>query len=79
MGTFKKFIDGCVTDCKCSGKLTAKTDAEVLTGKLAEKLDEEITQPMKEEFMPLLTSPNGTQYKITVDDSGNLSATAVED
>ena len=25
----------------------------------------------------ILTSPNGTQYRLIVDDSGNLSATAV--
>lgn len=26
---------------------------------------------------PILTSPNGTQYRLTVDDAGNLSAAAV--
>lgn len=29
---------------------------------------------MAEEFMPLLTSPNGTKYKLTVSDDGALSA-----
>ena len=26
---------------------------------------------------PILTSPNGTQYRLTVDNAGNLSTTAV--
>lgn len=29
------------------------------------------------EFLPLLTSPNGTKYKLTVSDDGTLSAVAV--
>ncbi len=37
----------------------------------------ETIQPMAEEFMPLLTSPNGTKYKLTVADDGTLSAVAV--
>ena len=37
----------------------------------------EAITPMAEEFMPVLTSPNGTKYKLTVDDSGTLSATEV--
>lgn len=37
----------------------------------------ELITPMAEEFLPILTSPNGTKYKITVDDSGTLSATEV--
>ena len=37
----------------------------------------ETIQPMAEEFMPLLTSPNGTKYKLTVSDDGTLSAVAV--
>ena len=32
---------------------------------------------MAEEFLPLLTSPNGTKYKLTVSDDGTLSAVAV--
>ena len=36
----------------------------------------ETIQPMAEEFMPLLTSPNGTKYKLTVSDDGTLSAVA---
>lgn len=32
---------------------------------------------LDEKFMPLLTSPNGTQYQITVADDGTLSAAAV--
>lgn len=39
--------------------------------------DAETITPMDESFMPVLTSPNGTKYKITVDDTGALSATAV--
>ena len=35
------------------------------------------TVPMAEEYMPLLTSPNGTKYKLTVADDGTLSATVV--
>lgn len=38
---------------------------------------EEVITPMAEEFLPVLTSPNGTKYKITVDDSGTISATKV--
>ena len=37
----------------------------------------ETITPMAEEFMPVLTSPNGTKYKLTVDDSGAISATEV--
>ena len=37
----------------------------------------ETITPMAEEFLPILTSPNGTKYKITVDDSGTISATVV--
>ena len=33
--------------------------------------------PMAEYFLPVLTSPNGTKYKLTVDDSGAISATEV--
>lgn len=33
--------------------------------------------PLPEEYAPLLTSPNGTKYKLTVSDSGTLSAVAV--
>ena len=33
--------------------------------------------PMAEYFLPVLTSPNGTKYKLTVDDSGTISATEV--
>lgn len=33
--------------------------------------------PLPEEYMPLLTSPNGTKWKLTVDDSGTVSAIAV--
>lgn len=37
----------------------------------------ETITPMAEEFMPVLTSPNGTKYKLTVDDTGTISATEV--
>jgi len=37
----------------------------------------EITNPMAEEFLPELTSPNGTKYKLTVADDGTLSAVTV--
>lgn len=33
--------------------------------------------PLDEKYMPLLTSPNGTKYKLTVADNGTLTATAV--
>lgn len=32
---------------------------------------------MDEKYMPTLTSPNGTKWKLTVDDSGNISATEI--
>lgn len=35
------------------------------------------TKRLDEKYMPLLTSPNGTQYKLTVADDGTLTATAV--
>lgn len=35
------------------------------------------SETIDEEFLPTLTSPNGTKYKITVADGGTLSATAV--
>lgn len=41
------------------------------------KLSTQNITPMAEEFLPVLTSPNGTKYKITVDDSGTISATEV--
>lgn len=37
----------------------------------------ETVEPLPEEYMPLLTSPNGTKYKLTVADDGTLSAVAV--
>ena len=41
-----------------------------------------VVHPLDEKFIPdmsrlILTSPNGTRYKITVDDTGTLSTTAV--
>lgn len=36
-----------------------------------------VTKRLDEKYMPLLTSPNGTQYKLTVADDGTLTATAV--
>ena len=38
----------------------------------------ETIHPMAPEFLPLLTSPNGTKYQLTVSDDGTLSAVAVE-
>ena len=40
-------------------------------------LAEEIVHPVDEKFMPVLTSPNGTKFKITVDDTGTISATEI--
>lgn len=37
---FKDYMLSCVADCKCKGELKAKSDAERLTLKLAEKMDE---------------------------------------
>lgn len=37
----------------------------------------EIVHPVDEKFMPVLTSPNGTKFKITVGDTGTISATEV--
>jgi hypothetical protein len=36
-----------------------------------------IVNPMNEKYMPILTSPSGKKFKITVDDSGTISATEV--
>lgn len=33
--------------------------------------------PLDEKYLPALTSPNGTKYKLTVADDGTLSATAI--
>lgn len=41
------------------------------------RLSKQIVTPMAEEFLPVLTAPSGTKYKITVDDSGTISATEV--
>ena len=51
-------------DTSASHTISIKTVTEVIT-------------PMAEEFMPVLTSPNGTKYKLAVDDTGTLSATEV--
>ena len=40
-------------------------------------LAEEIVHPVDEKFMPVLTSPNGTKFKITVNDTGTIFATEV--
>lgn len=41
------------------------------------KLDAETINTMAPEFLPALTSPNGTKYQLTVADDGTLSAVAV--
>lgn len=41
------------------------------------KLPEIYTKRMDEKYMPLLTAPNGTKYKLSVSDDGTLAATAV--
>ena len=51
-------------DTSATHTISVKTIAETIT-------------PMAEEFMPMLTSPNGTKYKLTVNDSGTISATEV--
>ena len=48
----------------------------VYFGPLVRKFIAETIQPMAENFMPLLTSPNGTKYQLTVSDDGTLSAVA---
>jgi hypothetical protein len=57
------------------------TEPGIYFGKMGEKylarLSKQTITPMAEEFMPVLTSPNGTKYKLTVDDSGTLTATEV--
>ena len=40
MSIFRNHIEKCVESCKCKGELKAKSDAEVLVGKLCDKLDE---------------------------------------
>ena len=42
MSTFKNFFKDCLANCKCRGELKPKSDAEVLVGKLCEKLDASI-------------------------------------
>ena len=46
-------------------------------GMRVDKFVSETIHPIAEEFMPALTSPNGTKYKLTVADDGALSAVAV--
>lgn len=41
------------------------------------KFSNETIHPMAPEFLPALTSPNGTKYQLTVADDGTLSAVAV--
>ena len=40
MASYKEFMNDYLANCKCRGKLKAKSDAEVLVTKLCEKLDE---------------------------------------
>lgn len=40
MASYREFMNDCLANCKCRGELKAKSDAEVLVGKLCEKLDE---------------------------------------
>ena len=49
----------------------------VASGFYTTRLSTQTITPMAEEFLPVLTSPNGTKYKITVDDSGTISATEI--
>lgn len=37
----------------------------------------EVVHPMDEKYMPILTSPNGTKYKLAVSDDGTLAAEIV--
>ena len=39
MGELRKWVDRCIEDCKTNGSLNSQNAAELLTGKLAEKLD----------------------------------------
>lgn len=38
---------------------------------------ETVVKPLDEKYMPILTSPNGTKFKLSVNDSGTISATEV--
>lgn len=40
MANYREFMNDYLANCKCRGELKAKSDAEVLVGKLCEKLDE---------------------------------------
>lgn len=40
-------------------------------------IEDKVVKPLDEKYMPLLTSPNGTQYKLSVSDDGTLTATEV--
>ena len=40
MASLREFINDCLANYKCRGELKAKSDAEILVGKLCEKLDE---------------------------------------
>ena len=40
MASYREFMNDYLANCKCRGKLKAKSDAEVLVTKLCEKLDE---------------------------------------
>lgn len=40
MESYTEFMNDSLANCKCRGELKAKSDAEVLVGKLCEKLDE---------------------------------------
>lgn len=60
---------------ECTIYLPEAIEGETVDVKLYEKT--EVITPLDEKFMPVLTSPNGTKYKLTVADDGTLSATAV--
>lgn len=40
MESYTEFMNDSLANCKCRGELKAKSDAEVLVGKLCERLDE---------------------------------------
>ena len=45
--------------------------------RIAEINPKSIVKPLAEQYMPILTSPSGKKFKLSVDDSGVLSATEV--
>jgi hypothetical protein len=60
-----------------NGALMIHCPEETLGRLLVRIVSKGIIVPMPEKYMPILTSPSGKKFRITVDDNGTLTATEV--